>query len=157
MDRDVSGYLMKNSLFCILNFPFKISLFEKLYQTLVTVFHHIIKNFEVRQKYSARSYFRLSSPWLICDETLCLVFDILLENSNARTKGELHNDSFVYEIMNIFFTSEKGEMFHWQNETTSPKTKIHEINRFRRFSLTSVTLSKVLAPWILDKNGLNKY
>ena len=37
---------------CILNFPFKISLFEKLYQTFITVFHHNIKNLEVRQKYS---------------------------------------------------------------------------------------------------------
>ena len=50
--RDVFGYLMKNSLYCILNFRFKISLFEKLYQTLVTVFHHNITNLEVRQKYS---------------------------------------------------------------------------------------------------------
>ena len=53
MHRDVFGYLMKNSCFCILNFPFKISLSEKLYQTLVTVLHHNIKNLEVLQKYSA--------------------------------------------------------------------------------------------------------
>ena len=53
MHRDVFGYLMKTPRFCILNFPCKISLFEKLYQTLATVFHHNIKNLEVRQKYSA--------------------------------------------------------------------------------------------------------
>ena len=51
MHPDVFGYLMKNPRFCILNFPFKISLFEKLYQTLVTVFQPNIV--EVRQKYSA--------------------------------------------------------------------------------------------------------
>ena len=39
MHHDVFGRL--------LNFPFKISLFEKLYQTLVTVSHHNIKNLEV--------------------------------------------------------------------------------------------------------------
>ena len=38
---------------CIVDFPFKISLFEKLYQTLITVFHRNIKNLEVHQKYSA--------------------------------------------------------------------------------------------------------
>ena len=53
MHREVFGYRMKTPRFCIPNFPFKISLFEKLYQTLVTVFHHNIKNLEVRQKYSA--------------------------------------------------------------------------------------------------------
>ena len=54
--------------------PFKISLFEKLYQTLVTVFHRYIKNLEVRQKYSAaRRIFKLSSRSLICDETLSRV------------------------------------------------------------------------------------
>ena len=55
MHHDVFGYLMKNSLFLhpYINFPLKISLFEKLYQTLITAFHHNIKNLEVRQKYSA--------------------------------------------------------------------------------------------------------
>ena len=54
-------------------------------QTLVTVFHYNIKNLEVRQKYSAtRRVFnsllgRFDMWWN--DETLCLVFDILLLES----------------------------------------------------------------------------
>ena len=52
MHRDVFGYLTKKTpRFCNLNFPFKISLFEKLCQTLVTVFHYNIKNLKVRQKF----------------------------------------------------------------------------------------------------------
>ena len=45
MHRDVFGKLLV--------LAFKISLFEKLYKTIATVFHHNIKNLEVRQKYSA--------------------------------------------------------------------------------------------------------
>ena len=80
MHRGVFGYLKKNSSFLHPYFSFKISLFEKLYQTLVTVFHHDIKNLEVRQKYSAtrRIFNSLLDRCLICDETLCLVFDIFL-------------------------------------------------------------------------------
>ena len=76
----------KTPRFCILNFPFKISLFEELYQTLITVFHHNIKNLKVHQKIIRyTSYFQLSSQCLVCDETLFLVFDILLHNKEPST------------------------------------------------------------------------
>ena len=54
---------------------------EKIYQTLETVFHYISKHLEFRQKYSAarRIFNSLLSVWK-CDETLSLVFDILLKN-----------------------------------------------------------------------------
>ena len=86
MPRDAFGYLMKTPHFCILNFPFKISLFEKLYQTLVTVFHHNIKNLEVRQNHSTTHpvFNSLLGEHLICDETLCHVSDIL---HHAGTKS----------------------------------------------------------------------
>ena len=53
---------------------------EKIHQTRETVFHHISKHLEVRQKYSAarRVFNSLLSVWQ-CDETLSLVFDILQE------------------------------------------------------------------------------
>ena len=53
--------------------------FEKLYQTLERVFHQISKHFEVGLKNSAapRFFNPLLSVW-ISDETLFLVFDILL-------------------------------------------------------------------------------
>ena len=103
--------------FCILNFPFKISLFEKLYQTLVTVFHHNIKNLEVRQNYSCHytSHFRLSSWCLICDETLCLVFDILHER---YCKFNVHT---LYMIVFVHHSPLKGiytfEFFFWRSNT----------------------------------------
>ena len=52
---------------------------EKIYQTLVRVFHHMSKHLEVRQKYSATRHIfnSLLGVWK-CDETLSLVFDILL-------------------------------------------------------------------------------
>ena len=51
---------------------------EKIYQTLETVFHHISKHLEFRQKYSAarRIFKSLLGVWK-CDETLPLAFDIL--------------------------------------------------------------------------------
>ena len=54
-------------------------LLEKKYQTFDTVFHHQMKNLEVRQKYSAarrifNSFLGVSSG----DETLHLMFDILI-------------------------------------------------------------------------------
>ena len=77
--------------FCILHFPFKISLFEKLYQTLVTVFHHNIKNLEVRQKQYATHCNFNSSRCLICDETLCLVIDILHQTHTLNSVNTLAN------------------------------------------------------------------
>ena len=78
-------------IFASLISPSKMILFEKKYQTFDTVFHHQMKHLEVRQKYSAaRRIFNsllgvscnisnmrcsVSSP----DETLHLMFDILLE------------------------------------------------------------------------------
>ena len=52
---------------------------EKIYQTLETVFHHISKHLEFRQRYSAtrRIFNSLLGVWK-CDETLSLMFDILL-------------------------------------------------------------------------------
>ena len=57
-------------------------LLEKKYQTFDTVFHHQMKHLEVRQKYSAachifNSLLGVSSG----DETLHLMFDILLTNN----------------------------------------------------------------------------
>ena len=56
-------------------------LFEKKYQTFDTVFHHQMKHLEVRQKYSAaRRIFNSLLSVSSGDETLHLMFDILLEN-----------------------------------------------------------------------------
>ena len=64
---------------CILNFSFKMILFEKKYQTFDTVFHHQMKHLEVRQKYSAaRRIFNSLLGVSSGDETLHLMFDILL-------------------------------------------------------------------------------
>ena len=51
---------------------------ERIYQTLVRVFHHMSKHLEVRQKYSAtrRIFNSLLGVWK-CDETLSLVFDVI--------------------------------------------------------------------------------
>ena len=55
-------------------------LFEKKYQTFDTVFHHQMKHLEVRQKYSAaRRIFNSLLGVSSGDETLHLMFDILLE------------------------------------------------------------------------------
>ena len=55
-------------------------LFEKKYQTFDTVFHHQMKHLEVRQKYSAtRRIFNSLLGVSSGDETLRLMFDILLE------------------------------------------------------------------------------
>ena len=86
MHHDVFGYLMKNSSFLHLDFPFKISLFEKLYETLVTVFQYQ-KPRSSSKILRYASYFQLSSRCLICDETLCLVFDILIEKLNRKISG----------------------------------------------------------------------
>ena len=63
---------------CILNFSFKMILFEKKCQTFDTVFHHQMKHLEVRQKYSAaRRIFNSLLGVSSGDETLHLMFDIL--------------------------------------------------------------------------------
>ena len=55
-------------------------LFEKKYQTFDTVFHHLMKHLEVRQKYSAaRRIFNSLLGVSSGDETLRLMFDILLQ------------------------------------------------------------------------------
>ena len=55
-------------------------LFEKKYQTFDTVFHHQMKHLEVRQKYcAARRIFNSLLGVSSGDETLHLMFDILLE------------------------------------------------------------------------------
>ena len=60
-------------------------LFEKKYQTFDTVFHHRMKHLEVRQKYSAaRRIFNSLLGVSSGDETLHLMFDILLENYCAK-------------------------------------------------------------------------
>ena len=66
-------------------------LFEKKYQTFDTVFHHQMKHLEVRQKYSAaRRIFNSLLGVSSGDETLYLMFDILLHNAEEvrviRTK-----------------------------------------------------------------------
>ena len=60
-------------------------LFEKKYQTFDTVFHHQMKHLEVRQKYSAaRRIFNSLLGVSSGDETLHLMFDILLQTSIPR-------------------------------------------------------------------------
>ena len=54
-----------------MNFPSNCYCFEKLYQTLERLFHQIIQTFR-------SSFNPLLSVW-ISDETLFLVFDILLQ------------------------------------------------------------------------------
>ena len=50
---------------------------EKIYQTLKTVFDHIFKHLEVRQKYSATRIFNsLLGVWK-CGQRLSFLFDIL--------------------------------------------------------------------------------
>ena len=73
MHRDVFGYLMKNSSFLHPRFPHQN---QFVLEVISNTRHSISSQY---QKYYA-SYFQLSSRYLICDETLCLVFDILLNN-----------------------------------------------------------------------------
>ena len=75
---------MKHCLvFASLISPSKMILFEKKYQTFDTVFHHQMKHLEVRQKYSAaRRIFNSLLGVSSGDETLHLMFDILLEIHN---------------------------------------------------------------------------
>ena len=69
-------------IFAFLISPSKTILFEKKYQTFDTVFQHQMKHLEVRQKYSAaRRIFNSLLGVSSGDETLRLMFDILLHNS----------------------------------------------------------------------------
>ena len=75
---------MKHCLvFASLISPSKMILFEKKYQTFDTVFHHQMKHLEVRQKYSAA---RRIFNSLLGDETLHLMFDILLQEFSICQK-----------------------------------------------------------------------
>ena len=77
---------MKHCLvFASLISPSKMILFEKKYQTFDTVFHH---HLEVRQKYSAaRRIFNSLLSVSSGDETLHLLFDILLETHLLGGRG----------------------------------------------------------------------
>ena len=67
--------------------PSKMILFEKKYQTFDTVFHHQMKHLEVRQKCSAaRRIFNSLLGVSSGDETLHLMFDILLETHESPAK-----------------------------------------------------------------------
>ena len=66
----------KTPRFRVLNYLFKISLFGKLYQTLVTVFHQNIKNLEVRQKSSTTRHIfnSLLGVWYVMKHCVsCLI------------------------------------------------------------------------------------
>ena len=80
---------MKHCLvFASLISPSKMILFEKKYQTFDTVFHHQMKHLEVRQKYSAaRRIFNSLLGVSSGDETLHLMFDILLNRARLRLHG----------------------------------------------------------------------
>ena len=74
-------------IFASLISPSKMILFEKKYQTFNTVFHHQMKHLEVRQKYSAaRRIFNSLLGVSSGDETLHLMFDILLQTSGENVK-----------------------------------------------------------------------
>ena len=71
-------------------------LFEKKYQTFDTVFHHQMKHLEVRQKYSAaRRFFNSLLGVSSGDETLHLMFDILLEYHWTNRLASLKQSSGV--------------------------------------------------------------
>ena len=74
----------KLRIFASLISPSKMTLFEKKYQTFDAVFHHQMKHLEVRQKYSAtRRIFNSLLGVSSGDETLRLMFDILLQSITA--------------------------------------------------------------------------
>ena len=90
---------MKHCLvFASLISPSKMILFEKKYQTFDTVFHHQMKHLEVRQKYStARRIFNSLLGVSSGDETLHLMFDILLEMSGYHDNNWFLGSRKVYE------------------------------------------------------------
>ena len=103
------GNRMKHCLvFASLISPSKMILFEKKYQTFDTVFHHQMKHLEVRQKYSAtRRIFNSLLGVSSGDETLCLMFDILLPTLLNRTNWLLlvlyfqRNGQTVYKTVSF--------------------------------------------------------
>ena len=71
-------------------------LFEKKYQTFDTVFHHQMKHLEVRQKYSAaRRIFNSLLGVSSGDETLRLMFDILLLNLEYYAIAQVSSNKFI--------------------------------------------------------------
>ena len=91
------GNRMKHCLvFASLISPSKMILFEKKYQTFDTVFHHQMKHLEVRQKYSAaRRIFNSLLGVSSGDETLHLMFDILLETQKHTKRIEIHQSQIT--------------------------------------------------------------
>ena len=94
---------MKHCLvFAYLISPSKMILFEKKYQTFDTVFHHQMKHLEVRQKYSAaRRIFNSLLGVSSGDETLHLMFDILLQTSKSNisnTRRSVSSDIKTTEV-----------------------------------------------------------
>jgi len=78
----VFGYLILIDFYDFISafFSLVLVLIEKIYQTVKTVFDHISKHLEVRQKYSAtrRIFNSLLGVWK-CGQTRSFVFDILRE------------------------------------------------------------------------------
>ena len=93
---------MKNcSVFASLISPSKMILSENKYQTFDTVFHHQMKHLEVRQKYSAaRRIFNSLRGVSSGDETLRLMFDILLEAFSKRySYTGIHSRPLPYSLI----------------------------------------------------------
>ena len=92
---------MKHCLvFASLISPSKMILFEKKYQTFDTVFHHQMKHLEVRQKYSAaRRFFNSLLGVSSGDETMHLMFDILLENQLPFAYLILHHQFHITSFL----------------------------------------------------------
>ena len=90
-------------IFASLISPSKMILFEKKYQTFDTVFHHQMKHLEVRQKYSAaRRIFNSLLGVSSGDETLRLMFDILLKNRRRlRRLRPLRKLSYCSQVLCI--------------------------------------------------------
>ena len=82
-------------------------LFEKKYQTFDAVFHHQMKHLEVRQKYSAaRRIFNSLLGVSSGDETLRLMFDILLERfMNLLQQDKKHLIQFIVSKKVIHLTT----------------------------------------------------
>ena len=92
---------MKHCLvFASLISPSKMILFEKKYQTFDTVFHHQMKHLEVRQKYSAaRRIFNSLLGVSSGDETLHLMFDILLETLRTTRRDVFLTNFKVFHLV----------------------------------------------------------
>ena len=72
---------------------------RRKYQTFDTVFHHQMKHLEVRQKYSAtRRIFNSLLGVSSGDETLRLMFDILLETFKLQNHFQNHHFQTFYSL-----------------------------------------------------------